>query len=88
MRQDRVVPLMTPTLAMALQDYADELAEAGFSKQNAFRAIVFGTAVYVEKGAATMEDQMRFLNANGRESLAGMDDALVALWKIIHEAAY
>ena len=88
MRQDRVVPSMTPTLAMALQDYADELAEAGFPKKDAFRAIVFGTAVYLEKGAATMQDQVRFLKANDRESLANMDDALVALWKIIHEAAF
>ncbi len=67
---------------------ADELEEAGFPKEEAFRAILFGTAVYLEKGAATVEDQMRFLNANDRESLVGMDNALIAFWKTVHAAAY
>jgi len=30
----------------------------------------------------------RHLNANDKESLTGMDNALVALWKTVHDAAY
>ena len=78
---------MTPALALALQDFAKDLADAGFPKENAFKAIVFATAVYLENGAVTLKDQMRFLEAEDRESVIAMNKALEAIWRAVHEAA-
>jgi len=64
---------------------ANGLADAGFPKAEAFKSIVFATAVYLENGTLTLEGQLKFMEANSRERLVELNKALEAIWKTVHD---